>query len=66
MKKEIVIYLIAACTSLIVLSYAVHMFVGGLVSIETERLLMVIVDLIAVAAMGYMAWDVVQHRRGGR
>lgn len=62
-KKEIAIYLVAACTSLVILSYSVHMFVGGLVSPATERWLIIAVDAVAVVVIGFMARDVAKRRR---
>ena len=35
--KELIVYSIAAVSSLFVLGYTVHMFVGGLVSNTTEN-----------------------------
>ena len=60
--KEVIFYLIAAATSLIVLGYTVHMFVGGLVSTGTERLLIIGAALVAVIAIGFMARDVMKRR----
>ena len=61
---EIFIFAMAGVGGLFVTGYAVHMFVGGLVGVETEQLLIVIVCVIALCAMAYMAWDVVQRRAG--
>lgn len=62
--QEALIYLVVALGSLFILSYAVHMLVGGLVSEEIEYRLIALVCVIDIAAMGYMAWDVVQRRTG--
>ena len=62
--QEAVIYLVVALGSLFILSYAVHMLVGGLVSEETEYRLITLVCFIDIAAFGYMAWDVIQRRTG--
>lgn len=61
--KELVIYTIAAVSSLFILGYTVHIFVGGLVSEQTETGLTVAVCLIGVAVIGYMYWDVIRRRR---
>ena len=61
---EIFLFAIAGMGALFVTGYAVHMFVGGLVSAETENQLITIVCVIAACAMAYMAWDVVQRRTG--
>lgn len=64
MISEILIFAVAGIGALFMTGYAVHMFVGGLVSVETENELIIAVCAIAVCAMGYMAWDVVQRRTG--
>ena len=63
MYKEILIYSIVALSSLTLLAYTVHMFVGGLVPEETEHKLMAGVVGIGIIAIGLMAWDVVKRRR---
>jgi Mn2+/Fe2+ NRAMP family transporter len=61
--KEVIFYLIAAVTSLVVLGYSVHMFVGGLVDAETERWLITGACLLGAAIIAVMGWDVVRRRR---
>ncbi len=63
--KELILYLLAAISSLIILGYSVHMFVAGLVSPETERLLIIGACLAGVLVIGLMAWDVIRRRNGG-
>jgi membrane protein YqaA with SNARE-associated domain len=65
--KELILYLIAAVSSLVVLGYSVHMFVTGLVSAETERWLIIGACAVGSVVIGFMAWDVVRRRarRGG-
>ena len=62
--KEAGIYLLVAISSLFIMGSVVHMLVGGQVSDETETLLIVLICLADVAAISYMAWDVIQRRRG--
>lgn len=64
--KEVILYLIAAVSSLVILGYSVHMFVTGLVSAETERWLILGACAVGVAVIGLMAWDVVRRRRAQR
>jgi hypothetical protein len=64
MISEILIYVVIAISSLFITGYAVHMFIGGLVSPEVEYQLIAIVCLIITGAIGYMAWDVIQKRSG--
>ena len=64
MISEIIIFLLAAICGLFITGYSVHMFIGGLVSAETEQLLIAIICLLAASAMAYMAWDVIERRTG--
>ena len=64
MIGEILIYAIVAISSLFITGYAVHMFIGGLVSPEVEYELIAIVCLIITAVIAYMAWDVFKRRSG--
>jgi hypothetical protein len=61
---EILIFAVAGIGALFITGYAVQMFVGGLVSAETEQQIIVIVCVITACAMAYMAWDVIQRRTG--
>lgn len=63
---EILIYLAIAFGSLFMMGYTVHMFVGGLVSAETEYFLTAVICLGVACIIGYMAWDVIQKRKGRR
>ncbi len=62
--KEILIYGFIAISSMVLWSYVVHMMIGGLVSEETEYLVMGIAVSIGALVIGAMAWDVIQRRRG--
>ncbi len=64
--KEIMIYTLVALSSLTMLAYTVHMFVGGLVSEDTEHALMIAVVVLGATAMAFMAWDVVKRRSSQR
>jgi hypothetical protein len=64
MIGEILIYAVVAITALFITGYAVHMFIGGLVSPEVEYQLIALVCFIIAAAIGYMSWDVFQRRSG--
>lgn len=61
--KEAPVYLAVAVSSLLIMCFVVHAMVGGLVSLETEYLLYALVCLIDLAAMGFMARDVIRRRR---
>ncbi|MDR2195805.1 MAG: hypothetical protein LBE50_04280 [Gallionellaceae bacterium] len=61
--QEALVYCVVAISSVIVVGYAVHMLVGGLVSQETEYLLIALACFADMAVIGYMAWDVIKRRR---
>ena len=62
--KEILIYAFIAVSSMVLWSYVVHMMIGGLVSEETEYLVMGIAVTIGIVVISAMTWDVIQRRRG--
>jgi len=64
MIGEILIYVVVAISSLVITGYTVHMFIGGLVSMEVEYQLIAIVCLIITGVIAYMTWDVIQRRSG--
>jgi hypothetical protein len=66
MIVEILIFLLAAVCGLFITGFAVHMFVGGLVSTETEHLLIAAICFAVACAIAYMAWDVIQRRTGNK
>ena len=61
--KEILVYGISAIASLFIFGYCVHIFVGGLVSEQTEIILIIAVVLLFAAAMAYFAWDTMRRSR---
>lgn len=63
--KEIAIYTISAISALVILGYSIHMFIGGIVSPETERTAIAIACTLGAVVIGVLAWDVVRKRRGG-
>jgi len=64
MLTEIFFYAVAAVSALFITGFAVHMFVGGLVSQQTEYQLIAAACFIVACATAYMAWDVIQKRSG--
>lgn len=62
--KEVIVYGIVAISSLILLGYTVHMFIGGIVSERTETIVMLIAILTGATVIGFMAWDIIRRRRG--
>ena len=63
LMREIIIYSIAAIACLAILAYSIHMFVGGLVSPELEKMIMAGGTLIGATVIGLMARDVMRTRR---
>ncbi len=63
MYKEILIYAIVAASSLFLMTFVVHMLVGGLVSPQTEQALTIGLCSLVACLIGAMAWDVVRRRR---
>jgi hypothetical protein len=63
MIKEILIYAVVGVCSLVVMTYVVDMFVGGIVSLETERTIQEVVAGVLVLLFALAAWDVVRRRR---
>ncbi len=64
--KEAPVYLAVAVSSLFIMCFVVHAMVGGLVSLETEYALYGVVCVLDIAAMGFMARDVIRRRKAGR
>jgi len=63
--KEVIIYLIVAVSSLLLMAYTVHMFVGGLVEEKTQEMITIIVLGVAVTIMAFLGWDIVRRRTRG-
>jgi len=61
--REIAIYTIAALAGLAVLAYSIHMFIGGLVSAQSEKIVMIGATLAGAVIIGFMARDVVRTRK---
>lgn len=62
--KEIVIYTVVAFSGLFILGYSVHMLISGLVSPETETLIIIGTCIVGVGVLGFMVWDVIKQRTG--
>jgi len=61
--KEIIIFSLVSISSIFILGYSVHMFVGGLVSEKTEIIIITAACIIGTLVVAYMAWDVVNTRK---
>lgn len=62
-KREIAIYVLVGISSILMVSYVVHMFIGGLVSEETETNVTLVVMGIWTALIVWMGWDIARRRR---
>ncbi|WP_455212696.1 hypothetical protein [Kaarinaea lacus] len=61
--KEITILIIVSFSSLFILGYSIHMFIGGLVSESTERWAIGIACGLGVIVIGFIFIDIVRQRR---
>ncbi len=61
--KETIIYLSVGFASLFILGYSIHMFVGGIVSPDTERWIITAAVAIGAVVLALMGWDIVRRRR---
>jgi len=60
--RKIITFCIAAGASLFILGYAMHMFVGGLVSKTTETAIIAAAVVIGASVIAWMTWDVLRRR----
>jgi len=61
--KELLVYGVSGIASLFIFGYCVHIFVGGLVSEQTEIILIAAVVLLGAAAIAYFVWDTIRRTR---
>ncbi len=61
--KEIVILVIVSFSSLVILGYSIHMFIGGLVNESTERWAIGIACTIGLIIIGFLTADILRQRR---
>ena len=61
--KEIIIFSLVSISSIFILGYSVHMFIGGLVSEETEIIVITIACILGTLVVAYMAWDIINIRK---
>ncbi|KPJ94789.1 MAG: hypothetical protein AMJ55_05730 [Gammaproteobacteria bacterium SG8_15] len=61
--KEVIILLFVAISSLFILGYSIHMFIGGLVSPETEKIAIVTAVIIGAVILVLLGLDIVRQRR---
>lgn len=61
--KEIVLLSIVALSSLFILGYSVHMFIGGLVSETTEKWAIIAAVTLGVCILALLGWDIRKQRK---
>lgn len=61
--REIVILIIVALSSLFILGYSVHMFIGGLVSPQTEKISIIVAVSIGAVILLFLGLDIIKQRR---
>ena len=61
--KEIAILIIVSFSSLFILGYSIHMFIGGLVSESTERWAIAGACGLGVIVIGFLTVDIIRQRR---
>jgi len=63
LMKELLVYGVSGIASLFIFGYCVHIFVGGVVSEQSELLIMIAVVSVCAAGMFWLGWDTVKRRR---
>lgn len=61
--REIIILVIVALSSLFILGYSVHMFIGGLVSAQTEKISIIVAVAIGAVILLFLGLDIIKQRR---
>jgi len=61
--KEVLILIFVAISSLFILGYSVHMFIGGLVSPQTEQVSIFIICSIGAVILLFLGLDIIKQRR---
>lgn len=61
--REIIILIVVAISSLFILGYSIHMFIGGLVSPQTEKISIVVAVSIGFVVLLLLGLDIIRQRR---
>jgi hypothetical protein len=61
--KELLILIIVAISSLFILGYSIHMFIGGLVSPQTEKISIITVVSIGAVILVFLGLDIIRQRK---
>lgn len=61
--REVIILIGVSLSSLFILGYSIHMFIGGLVSEQTEIIAISIACTIGLLIIAAMGMDIIRQRR---
>jgi putative Mn2+ efflux pump MntP len=61
--REVVILIVVAISSLFILGYSIHMFIGGLVSPQTEKISIAVAVAIGFVILLILGLDIIKQRR---
>ncbi|WP_455223162.1 hypothetical protein [Kaarinaea lacus] len=61
--KEVAILIFVAISSLFILGYSIHMFIGGLVSPQTEKIAISTAVIIGAVILAFLGLDIIRQRR---
>jgi Mn2+/Fe2+ NRAMP family transporter len=61
--KEIIVLIVVSLSSLFILGYSIHMFIGGMVSETTERWSIIIACAVGAIIVGLLVADIFRQRR---
>ena len=64
-KREMAIYLLVAASSVLLISFTVHMFIGGVVDEQTETNITLGVMGVWTLVLAGLGWDI-KRKRGRR
>jgi len=57
------VYGISGIAAIFIFGYCVHIFIGGMVSAQTELIAIIAVVLLSAGVLGYLAWDTIRRNR---
>lgn len=61
--RELLVYGISGIAAIFIFGYCVHIFIGGMVSAQTELIAIIAVVLLSAGVLGYLAWDTIRRNR---
>ena len=61
--KEIIILFVISISSVFILGFSIHMFIGGIVSETTEQWTIISACIIGAIVVGFLVIDIFRQRR---